>query len=107
MGPVERAAIRRWIAPFNGTVRIEGVLTHPSEHGDGVEARIVSSRLGVVGHWGAQHRKQETSVREVTVQKGDVLDFHVGCRGNETSDSFEWPVKIELLATDQVAACLG
>jgi len=94
-GNAERAVIRRWVSPTTGKVSIHGLLKHPSDSGDGVEARIISSRLGVVGHWGAQHREQETSIASLEVNQGDVLDFHLACRAHETSDSFEWPVEIE------------
>ena len=95
-GDVQKAAIRRWTAPYAGKVVINGILNHPSESGDGVEARIVSNRAGVLGHWGAQHRSQQTPVPEITVEKGEIIDFHLGCRNNETSDSFEWKINIEL-----------
>ncbi|NOY43509.1 MAG: DUF1549 domain-containing protein [Planctomycetes bacterium] len=99
-GDSNRAAIRRWTAPFAGKVSIHGHLKHPSESGDGVEARVVSSRLGVVGHWQAQHSEQETSVAEIEVEAGDVLDLHLGCRSNENSDSFHWTVTIDLHTAD-------
>jgi hypothetical protein len=83
------AAIRRWIAPHNGTLAIKGNLGHPSENGDGVRATIVSSRSGVAGQWMAHKSGFETRV-DIKVQAGDAIDFVVDCRTNETSDSFSW-----------------
>ena len=73
-GP-EHAAIRRWIAPRDGTITIEGTLTHPSSEGDGVRGRIVSSRLGVLGQWVVHNKKEPTNLERVSVRQGDAVDF--------------------------------
>ncbi len=92
------AAIRRWIAPQNGVVSIRATLGHGhvGKGGDGVEARIVSSRTGLLGTWIAQDAKQETLADKVTVKKGDAIDFVVSCRANDSFDSFIWSPNIAL-----------
>jgi hypothetical protein len=55
------AAIRRWRAPFTGSLRISGELNHPSEQGDGVRARIVSNERGLLGEWTARHGRTPTA----------------------------------------------
>jgi hypothetical protein len=90
------AAIRRWTAPRDGTITIDGTLKHESEKGDGVRGCIVSSRLGVVGDWTVHHAKERTTTEKVEVTQGDTVDFVVDCRGGPDSDSFSWAPKIEL-----------
>ena len=45
-GSDRKAVIRRWTSPADGVVKITGSLSHPSENGDGVRGRIVSSQAG-------------------------------------------------------------
>jgi hypothetical protein len=94
------AAIRRWTAPASGEVRIAGTLQHPSENGDGVRGRIVSSRTGLAGEWIAQHGQVETAAENLTVEVGDTIDFITDCRQDVNSDSFGWSVTITLTPAD-------
>ena len=91
------SAVRRWTSPFTGRIRIEGVLNHPSEVGDGVRGQIVTRRGGELGAWGARHGRQVTRVEDVEIQLGETVDFVVGPGENENSDSFEWTVEITRL----------
>jgi hypothetical protein len=84
------ATIRRWIAPEAMTVRIEGTLARGNAQGDGVRARVVSSRKGLVGEWTAQNGTTKTDVATVAVQPGDTLDFLVDPIGNDGFDSYDW-----------------
>ena len=88
------ASIRRWVSPATGTVSVTGTLVHPAAVGDGVEARLVSSRAGLLGTWTAQNGRAETNVGQITVQKGDTLDFVVTCRADENTDGFTWAPKV-------------
>jgi hypothetical protein len=92
----QHAAIRRWTAPRDGVVTIAGQLRHPSEHGDGVRGRIVSSRAGLVGTWQAKTGETATPVASIPVKTGDTIDFVTDCRENPNSDSFEWPVQVDV-----------
>ncbi|HXJ60400.1 MAG TPA: PSD1 and planctomycete cytochrome C domain-containing protein [Verrucomicrobiae bacterium] len=91
------AAIRRWRAPFTGSVRISGELNHPSEKGDGVRARIVSSERGLLGEWTARHDRTETLLASVNVQRGERIDFVVDCRETVEFDSFHWAPLLQRL----------
>ena len=97
---IQHATIRRWTAPFGGVLSIVGQLHHPSENGDGVRGRIVSSRTGLHGEWIAQHSTVDTPVVTVEVQSGDTIDFAADCRESVTSDSFGWTVTLKLKAAD-------
>lgn len=84
------AAIRRWRAPRDGVVRISGELNHPSDQGDGVRARVVSARAGLLGEWTARNGKKAVDLAKVEVRRGDVLDFVTDCRESVAFDSFHW-----------------
>ncbi|HEY1067870.1 MAG TPA: DUF1553 domain-containing protein, partial [Pirellulales bacterium] len=89
-----RTVIRRWTAAKAGTVAVTGVLHHPSESGDGVRGRIISSRVGQVGEWIAAKGKVETNVAKLDVVEGEVIDFVTDCRASVNADSFEWTVSL-------------
>jgi hypothetical protein len=92
----ERCAIRRWIAPSDGTVSISGQLEHQPMEGNGVRARIVCSSQGVLGEWVVDHSKAQTEVKSVAVAKGDTIDFVSDSRGHITHDEHLWHIKISL-----------
>lgn len=89
------AAIRRWTAPVDGTVRIRGSLEHKGSAGDGVLGRIVSSRSGPVGEWTVKEKKERTEVARLEVRRGDTIDFVAEPRADENSDSFRWAPVVE------------
>jgi hypothetical protein len=85
-----RSAVRRWTAPLDGPISIRGSIKHPATEGDGVVARIVSSRSGLLGEFTVLHRTQAVNVERVEVRQGDTIDFIVEAGGNDGFDSFEW-----------------
>jgi cytochrome c553 len=101
---LHHAVIRRWIAPATGVVSIEAKLHHPEKHGDGVQARIVSSKAGELGAWVAHGQEVATNLDRVAVQAGEALDFYVDCRTNEGYDSFSWAPVIRQGATESRAS---
>ncbi|WP_166819660.1 PSD1 and planctomycete cytochrome C domain-containing protein [Thalassoroseus pseudoceratinae] len=90
-----RAVIRRWIAPHDATISIEGKLSHGSPHGDGVRGRVVSSRHGKLGEWSVHNSTTVTSIASTDIKAGDQIDFITDCRESITSDSFSWPLTIQ------------
>lgn len=99
-----QGAIRRWVAPRDGTVKIEGSLaTRISASKDGVRGRIVGSRAGLVGEWIAEPKKeaQETAVAGFGITAGDTVDFVVDLRADAENDRFAWNVVVELTAEGQ------
>ena len=97
----QHAAIRRWVVPADGTLKIEGKLNHPADKGDGVRARVVSSRSGLAGEWTAQHAEVTTKTEALEVRAGDTIDLIVDCRTNEGHDSFIWPAKFHYQRADR------
>jgi hypothetical protein len=100
----QHAAIRRWIVPRDGTITISGTLAHPEAKGDGVRGRIVSSQLGLLGHWLAHNTKQDTHLEHVNVRRGDTIDFVTDCYGDESYDSFTWSPTVQFLADGKTTA---
>ena len=100
-GDAAHAAIRRWTAPDSGKLHIEGVFGHSAAQGDGVRARIVPSRAGVVGVWEVLHSQAATNPPPIAVQKGDTVDFITDCRGTVDSDVFNWTVTLRLTTSDK------
>ena len=92
----QHAAIRRWTAPRAGVVAISGKLHHPSENGDGVRGRIVSSRAGSLAESLVKAGETATDVLRAEVEAGDTVDFVVDCFGDMNSDSFAWNVTLKL-----------
>lgn len=92
----DHATVRRFTAPVSGTISIRGTLHHPSENGDGVRGRIVSSREGMLASWTAKTISVDTAVVGTTIEAGDTIDFIVDCNENVTSDSFNWTALMEL-----------
>lgn len=93
---LKHAAVRRWIAPKSGSVRIDGTIHHEPKEGDGIMARIVSSRLGMLGSWKIHAGKADAKAERVEVQEGDTIDFVVDIAGNLNSDQFKWSPMIKL-----------
>ena len=84
-------AIRRWTAPRDGIVAITGNVRRPAAEGDGVLARIVSSRTGeLLKVEVAPAQSAEAKLDRVEVKAGETLDFLVDARNDDNSDSFRW-----------------
>ena len=98
-GDSKHCAMRRWTAPYNTSVAIQGRLEHPAKPGDGVEAMVISSSAGLLGSWIAHTSTAETRLAHVEVKRGETLDFVLSCRADNNSDSFLWAPAIEAIAT--------
>ena len=100
------AVIRRWVAPRAGCVAVTGQLsiqlnsTQPL--GDGVRARIVSSRHGQLGTWIVHGTEETTELKDLAVEPGDTLDFVTDARGRDQHANFAWApiVRLEAATTD-------
>ena len=94
------AVIRRWIAPRGGRLSITGVVTAQMNTtqplGDGVRARIVSSRNGQLGVWLTCGTEEPTELKGVSVEPGDTINFVVDARGREMHGNFNWSPILEM-----------
>ena len=92
----QHAAIRRWVSPIDGVIRISGVVSHSETRGDGIRAHVISSRLGELASWNVFHMDAATNLDGIEVKKGDTIDFLVDCRGSVEFDSFAWAPVIKV-----------
>jgi hypothetical protein len=99
-GDPDHPVIRRWVARAPGQLTIGGKLTHGSDKGDGVRARIVHSAGSILGEWIAANSSAETKPGPVRVASGDAIDLIVDCRAENSYDSFGWDVTISFTADD-------
>jgi hypothetical protein len=107
--PGSVAVIRRFTAPQDASLSIDGTLTvggpagkKSAPVGDGVTGYIVHSRTGQVGAYQLSAiRTSPTKVAKVDVKKGDTIDFIVdnGGRGNAVGDTFSWAPVLALATT--------
>jgi len=89
----------RFTSPAKGTLNIEGTLRHGQGavvYGDGVRARIVSSRLGELASWAVNGSNAETKLGGLAVEVGDTIDFIVDCRQDPENDAFSWAPTIRI-----------
>jgi hypothetical protein len=87
----DRSVIRRFTAPRDMNVAISGDLNRPAAAGNGVLARIVSSRTGQLAEFAAEPKATiSCGVAQAELKAGDTVDFIVESRGDNNSDSFNW-----------------
>jgi len=103
----EQAVIRRWVAARDGAISIRGTLAHRQTDGDGVRARIVSSRWGELASWTIRKMDAETRLDGVDVRKGDTVDFVVDCRSDPEADTFRWAPVIRMSRSKEDNATTG
>jgi len=90
------AAIRRWTAPRDGFIAIDGILRHGANEGDGVLGRIVSSRSGLLTNLVCFKAQVPTKIPKLLVKRGETIDFVVECRTNPRGDGFAWAPTIKM-----------
>ena len=88
-GP-DSVVIRRWVAPANGTISVEGQLRHAQEQGDGVIGTIVSSRKGLLRRRDVYNAEHDLRLRAYPVEQGEIIDFVVASGPTQSYDSFRW-----------------
>ncbi len=91
---VQHAAVRRWTAPRDMTIRIDSTLKHETTAGDGVRGRLISSRQGLVHEAKVHNSSAEFKAEALEVKAGDTLDFAVDIGGTLNNDQFVWEVRI-------------
>jgi hypothetical protein len=100
---IKMAAIRRWIAPFEGEFTLGGELSlSPKGSGDGVRARVISSLTGLRAEWVIDRTGDVTVATELNtlaLKAGEILDFAVDSRTNDNSDGFRWAPVLKLKAS--------
>jgi len=93
---LKHATIRRWVAPQDGAVTISGTVAHKTKTGNGIRARLLSSRAGELATWSLKQLEAEMKIKSLDVKKDDTLDFVVDFRGEITDDEFVWAPVIQM-----------
>jgi hypothetical protein len=93
------STIRRWVAPLDGTVDITAELVHLDEKSDGVVARVLSSRSGLLGEWTAKQQAVCTDLARIRVARGETLDFMVSSVGGRDAAAYRWSPGIVMPGT--------
>jgi len=91
----KHAAIRRWTAPRNATIKIQSTFNHEPTPGDGVRAFIVHSTGGVLQTAKLHHSSADMNVEPLEVKQGDTIDFLVDIDQVLNSDQYLWSVVIQ------------
>jgi mono/diheme cytochrome c family protein len=86
----QHAVIRRWVSPIDGTVSVEGKLIHERVPGEGIKAKIISSRSGLLKEWTVHNTSVNASVPAIDVKKSDTLDFYVSIAVSLNNNDFQW-----------------
>jgi mono/diheme cytochrome c family protein len=104
----QHAVIRRWQAGAAAQARVEGDLKVPSKASQGVRARIVSDRRGLLGEWiikGGETTAVTLAAMELT--PGETLDFIVDDLNGPNSDGFSWAPALKDAKTGETIAAAG
>lgn len=91
---LDHAAVRRWTAPRDMTLKIESTLKHETAAGDGVRGRLISSRTGLVHEAKVHKSAADFKFESLELKAGDTLDFAVDIGGTLNNDQFVWEVRI-------------
>ncbi len=91
------AAVRRWVAPADMVVSIEGTARHEYTAGDGITVRLLSSRQKTLLHQALHNSSAEMKVERLEVKAGDTMDFVVDFAHGLNSDMFTWTPVIKAI----------
>jgi len=96
-----RTLVRRWTAPDDMLVSIEGNLGQNGANSDGVNGFVIFSGVGVIARGSARGGQRAMNVPRLRVTAGSTVDFVIDCRGNATGDNFTWNSIIRKLDDSQ------
>lgn len=96
----QHASVRRWTAPADMTIAIQSKLVHEAAPGDGVRARIISSRTGLLQSEKIHQKTASLTVASLDVAAGETIDFVVDIGDVLNSDQHEWRVTISGSVSD-------
>jgi hypothetical protein len=93
---LQHATIRRWVAPEDGAITISGTVAHRNKGGNGIRARLFSSRTGELASWTLKQLEAEMKIKTIEMKKDDSIDFVVDFHGEITDDEFVWAPVIQM-----------
>ncbi len=84
------SSVRRWVAPQDGHVNISAELSHANAKTEGIVARLISKRKGLLGEWKAKNNSLMTEIKDLEVKQGDLLDFIVSSASATDPGVYQW-----------------
>ena len=84
------AVVRRWVAPRDAVVDVSGVVVHDVAAGNGIEARVISSRRGTLARHVVHNGRVGAKAAGVAVAAGETIDFVVAIAGELNSNQYLW-----------------
>jgi hypothetical protein len=90
---LRHAAIRRWTAPEDGTLSIDGavkLLYDADTYQGSIRVRVVSSRQGAAVTKIVGSGEVRVALERLEVRKGETVDFIADCLDNVAYDRFGW-----------------
>ena len=94
---LDHVVVRRWTAPASGKVQITGRIKHEPAEGDGIMARVISSRHGLLGAWSLHASESDANFYGIAVEAGDTIDFEVDVKGGLNSDQYLWAPVVTMM----------
>ena len=71
-------------------------MAHKTKTGNGIHARLISSRAGELASWTLKQLEAEMKLKGVEVKKDDTIDFVVDFHGEITDDEFVWAPVLQM-----------
>ncbi len=108
----DKVAVRRWVSPGAGVIKIEGTLKHAipegekAEGADGVQGYVVAGGK-VLARADVFNKQSATNVAKLTVKAGEAVDFIVDPKANNAYDTFTWRIDVTFSPTDKPASEIG
>ena len=104
------AVVRRWVSPVDGAMDVQaklvlsvGAFEQKFHLSNGIRGWVISSRKGVLGKWrvdpppppkdGINYPPSPsvtTTLKGITVERGETIDFIVDSAGDYEADDFQW-----------------
>ena len=97
----EHACIRRWTAPYAGSLNVKSLLKHEPAAGDGIRAFVISSRQGFLTALHLHQSEQQIDHPSLAVEAGETIDFVVDIGDQLNNDQFLWEIELQQLDNEK------
>src|ERR1035437_8173947 len=101
--PDEANAVRKWVAPHDGRIRLAGLVEVKEAGGNGIYAKILKNTAAVWPERLVTHGKKESHDNTILVKKGDSICFTVKRNGEKPAEKAFWDPVITYVDTEKMA----
>jgi hypothetical protein len=101
--PDEANAVRKWVAPQDGKIRLQGLVEVEQAGGNGIYAQILKNTAEVWPERLVTHGKNESHDTTISVKKGDSICFTVKRNGEKPAEKAFWDPVITYVDTTTMA----